>query len=278
MPQISVNGQQVNITDTNQQDSRGFSIFSGPDGALYTQQDGTFVLSRPADIASTLPSTGDENIDKLIGAFEQGVQSTNKRINPQITFNPGEISGFLDQAIAELNPFFQSQFKAIRTDLEEGLGELQQSLDLQAEAQAQGFRGGLKDIRESAAERGLGISGVRASQEREFAESTSRGIEQATNQALASSRIAGREVERRIGTENLASVNIPGIRALDVSGFQPGITFAKQAAEKTTDRKPLFELSKEPVKGSLVKQQQVEQRVRASEIEAQERTRRLNTT
>ena len=266
------------LTDTGQRDARGFAIFTGPDGSLFTDQNGKIVLSRKASISDSLPSTGNPQADDLLRGLEEGIstaEESGKFLNREITFNPGEIQGFLDQAVSELSPFFQSQFKSLRKDLEEGLGELQQSFDLQAESQAQQFRGGLTDIRESEAERGRGISGIKATKEREFAEAAGRGIKQTQQAVEASARRLGTQTERVAGTRNLQDVNIPGIRKLDISGFTPGITFAKQAATRSQETKPLFQLSKD-VTGTLESQFEQKKQARSTELQTAERSRRLN--
>lgn len=266
------------LRDLNRTDARGFPIFEGPDGALFTQQPQGIVLSRPARISDSLPSTGDPTADELLRGIEDGIDKAAERgrlINEAITFSPEELSSFLDQAVDELSPFFQSQFKAVRQDLEEGLAELGQSFELAAQGRAQAFRGGLRDIRETAAERGLGISGIRARQEREFAESTQRGIESASQQVLSSARIAGREAESQVGTRQLQGLQVSGIRSLDISGFVPGITFAQEATRRKPELKPLFELSKD-ITGTLESQFEQKKRARATELEGAARERRLS--
>jgi hypothetical protein len=175
-------------------------------------------------------STGDPNLDALLGQFDQLLQNQaaqGKQFDPNIELTPDVVKKFLDQATKEVSPYYQNQIKVIRKDLDNNLGELMKAYQLSKQQAESDFKANLSAKREQLAGDGLAYSGVRGQQEQKLREDTSRSLESAANSAASKARSAILDTESKIGSRNLNNLSFSGLTEFDADtagsgGFTSG--------------------------------------------------------
>ncbi len=168
--------------------------------------------------------------DMMSGSLDSLVQS-GQMINPSIEITPQVANQFLNQATAELSPYYNEQVNFLKQDLADQVKEAERT-----------FKESKNVLSETAAEGGFGFSGYRGKKEVELGEATQRAF-----------KMIGTAAERTLGSSALSGFNFGSVNTptSDLSGNQ---------------NMPLYTLS-EGLMGSLNKEKQTNIRNRASQLE-----------
>ena len=177
-------------------------------------------------------STGISDLDQLYNTLAQYLEKlieSGNTINPSVELNPEVVQEFINQAEAEVGPYFSSQIALVKDDLSATLSGLQRQFEQEkAQSEAQ-FRQQLEGSRESFAGAGLAQSGVRGRAELEAQQAQQRSLDFGATQASEAAGQAVRRAEAQVGTGNLPSFSGLGFSAPTVSlegrgGYSPGRT------------------------------------------------------
>ena len=274
------------LTETNDRDARGNQVLRGADGSLYTSQGGRIVLSRPGPGSSPTTSnidTGSPELDEFAQTLEaqlrQFVGDGQTSISDTIEITPEKAQEFVDQALKELDPFYQNQFKSFRKDFEESVVDLQATFEANVGSVTSQVRPALRTFRDQLGERGLAQSGQRVRGENQLVSAAQRSLDSLTRGVQSTARKSIRTTERNIGSRNLEGLAVPNLNVTNFANFRPGETALRDVQGQATTT-PLFELS-EDVTGRLEEEREKNLRLRGSELETafrgQEARRLFNT-
>ncbi len=187
-----------------------------------------------------------------------------KVINPDIEITPQKLQEFMDQAVTELDPFYQEQIGLVKTDLKTSLGRIQEDFDRSVERAEEPFLEGLSAQDEAEAQAGTTFGSERARREGQIIGGQQDLIDDALRGSSRRIEDISSQAERTIGSSNLSSILSPSLRGTTVSraGFTPG--------ERSLSFTPQGNLL-----GTLPKKREVDIRTRASELEDTERRQRI---
>jgi hypothetical protein len=223
--------------------------------ASHTTPQGTPIGTQDnAGTGTTGYSTGNSQLDEILKSFNDLLQTqlgsgkliTEKDITPQM------IQDWANQASAELEPYYQQQFKAIQSEVNAGFQALQESYNLSIQEQEAKFRQNLGLQRETEASKGTAFSGGRRARANELVASTDRSLQGIENQYLGQGRTLG-QAEKVIGSNAFGTapqINQYGASLGGAGGLQSrsltslynpitGITgsLERERAEKILNRK-----------------------------------------
>lgn len=231
----------------------------------------TYVPPTPVQNTSTKYSTGNSQLDALLGEMQGYLDkliSSGKTVNPNIELTPAEIQGFLDQASTEINPYYKSQFDVIKKDLSSNLDLLQKSYELNKENSLSDFTKSLGASRESASGAGTIFSGVRGKNEQQLVDAENRILKGQDLQTKQSAQNAVTTAERQIGSRNLSDITLPTFNSVTASNSGLG----SFVPSRTLDY-----FSSGGITGSLEREQTTAVQSRAANLEeAARKTRALN--
>lgn len=237
---------QYGLTDTNQ---------------LTKDASGNYVPITPS-------TTGNPDLDAILEQMNtilNTIVAQGQKVNPDIELTPAEVQAFLDQASTEIDPYYKSQFEAIKGNLSSNLTYLQKQYDIGQKQKEASFIQSLATGRETAAGAGTIFSGQRAKGEQLLAQAQGREL---TAAGLSAEQQAGglaRTAEQQIGTRSLADLGLPTF-----SMYAP--TTVGQGAFTLGGRMPYF--TPGAVTGTMEREQQVAKLTRQSELEQAERAKR----
>jgi hypothetical protein len=186
---------------------------SAPTGAMNYSQ--WRAAPAPTSVSTTNSATGDPNLDSLLGRLDQMIQdqaTQGNRFNPNIELTPDVVRQFLDQATAEIGPYYGGQINAIRDQLNTSLSNLQQKYDLSKEGQLASFQQNLNQTRENLAAGGAAQSGFRGQQEQQLQQGMDRSL---TGLGLDTAQAANNLVNS--ARNSIGTSNLPGLPTL--SGY-----------------------------------------------------------
>lgn len=181
-------------------------------------------------IASTLPSTGNPQLDALLSHLDDFVQqniANGQKINPNIELTPDEVQKFIDKASGEVAPYYQNIIRSVKDDLTKNLQYMQKQYDLDKQQKEAQFKSDLGNQRESAAGAGLTFSGSRNLGEQTAAATQDRTLQSSALAAGKAAQDAISSTEQKIGSRNLSDLQIPGMTDYTASlegngGFNTG--------------------------------------------------------
>lgn len=154
-------------------------------------------------------NTGDPNTDALLQEIYDKFQG--QQLNPDIEITPELAKQFLDEASKRVSPYYTSRIDLIRDDLNRNLDQLQSSYDLQKQQDESQFKQNLGAKRESLAGAGLAFSGNRGAAEQSMVEGQNRQLKANAQAAAGKAAEAISGVEAKIGSRNLAGLNMPNM-------------------------------------------------------------------
>lgn len=171
-------------------------------------------------VEGQFPTTGDPKLDAILAEMQKKVndaQANGQMINPNIELTPAEIKKFLDQATSEIDPYYASQIAAIRKNLDMSLDELQKSYDLQKQQNEADFKANLGVQQEQLADTGLAFSGARKQRENALVSDQNRMLEDKAASASSKAASAILDTETKIGSRNLANLQMPNLVQYEAS-------------------------------------------------------------
>lgn len=201
-------------------------------------------------------TTGDPKLDAIYSQLSDFLHSqieAGQTINPNIQLTPADVQKFIDQASAEVDPYYKSQIDAIKGDLATNLNYLSQQYTLKNQAEGQSFQKNLADTRESLAGNGLAFSGVRGQQENNLQTSEQNTLDSSAAAASKAASDAASAAGKQIGSRNLSDLNAPTLSgySADLSGnggvnatralnyFNPGNTTGSLEYAANADKRNL---------------------------------------
>jgi len=169
--------------------------------------------------------TGNADLNAILDSM-QGVLTSiidsGKIINPKVDITPERLTELTDQVSNELDPYYKSQFDAIKNDLSLDLGQLSDQYNQAVESQKASFTQTLASQRESEAGRGTIFSGGRKTREQQLAESGQRSMEGLSSSLEYQAGKAGTAVERTLGSEALGGSSLASYSPRSVSTLGEG--------------------------------------------------------
>lgn len=168
--------------------------------------------------------TGNETLNEWLKAVQDIIAS--KTVNPRIEITPEKLAEFTSQVAAELDPYYQSQFEAIKEDLSADLTYLSDQYNQATRSQEEQFKQTLAGQRETEAGRGTIFGGERLTREQSLAQQSQRNIEALGTGLSYQAGRAGRATERTIGSLGLAGLTSPtwtpySISTIGRGGYTP---------------------------------------------------------
>lgn len=215
--------------------------------------------------------TGNELLDetlKGISSYLDSIKSQGMKLNPNVEITPEITQKFLTQAETELEPYYSSQIKAIRTDLIKNLESLQKGYVSQKAKAESEFRDSLASSQEDFAGRGLAFSGQRQKTEQQFGESTGRYFEDLARTYQEKGTEMGSTAQRTIGSSNL-DLSYPSIES-----YKPNI--GTDFTLSSTGSRTLF-APESGVIGSLERERLAAKEARRADLEKSYRANRALT-
>lgn len=213
--------------------------------------------------------TGNAQLDQLLNTMKSWVtslQAQGKVVNPSIEITPEIMKGFLDQAETEIDPYYKSQFSAIKSDLQSNLDYLAKDYELNKQNQQAQFRNQLGLQRENEAEKGTLFSGGRRERVNTLTGAYNRQLQSDELGFLNKTRGLGTTAERSIGSSNISDIKIPTVNSYQARTLGEG-DFS------TSGTRPLFN-PQSGIKGSLEFENLANKRSYASMLEGAYRTKR----
>lgn len=165
-------------------------------------------------------TTGNVQLDQLLGTLKSYLDlqtAAGKKVNPNIVLDAATMDKFLTQASNEIDPYYASQIKAIKSDLVNNFDEMKANYDLAMEGQQSNFRESLGLQRESEAGKGTLFSGGRKTRADELVAKQNRNLKALESQYLSNARQTGTTAERQLGSQNLAGFTAPTINTYTAS-------------------------------------------------------------
>ena len=180
-------------------------------------------------VGDTGYTTGNNDLDAILTSMQDILTSiidSGQIVNPNIDITPEMTQQWLDQASAEIDPYYQNQFNAIRDDLNTDLTYLGNQYSQAIKANEASFKEALATQREAEAGAGTIFSGGRKLREQSLAGQAERNIEGLTSTLGYQAQKAGTEAERTIGSANLSNLSLSGYSPYSVStsgqgGYNP---------------------------------------------------------
>jgi len=157
--------------------------------------------------------TGDPTLNAILASVNKllsDAEAQGKKINPNADLET-LAKAALDEAIATVDPYYASQVKSIRADLEQGITSLAKEYELAKEEKAAQYRQSLGIQQETEAGKGTIFSGGRIQRERELGASAARSFESLATQTAEAARAAGQTTEKTIGSLGLTGYQMPTI-------------------------------------------------------------------
>jgi len=204
-------------------------------------------------------ATGIPELDATMKMMEDYMEQLIKNgqiINPDVTFTPEEIAGFVAQASQELDPYYAQQLKIATDNFLREIGYDVESLKLTQEQAEKQYQRNLRSLGEEMAESGFAYSGLRKEKERQLAEETQQAIQEKRRPLEYGAGSKAREFAQLWGTENVPGAELPGL---------PSITPGVETWLKTTANQPLYQLSTD-IYGGLVGSKEKEKTLKTREL------------
>lgn len=203
----------------------------------------------------------------LLGMDAQGLGlNPNVPITPQsaqefLTFASQNIGAFLGQAKKEIAPYYQTQLKLAADSLGKNLGFNEDQLALNEKNIQQKYSDTLKNIGESAADRGFAQSGIRNLDESNLARDTQQNIDQGRRTLAYNEGNTVGNFAQRFGSSNLPTVG---------SSVAPRVIAGQDQFDLSGPASPFYQLSPDVYNGLTGSEQFAEtsaENQRASQLE-----------
>lgn len=199
-----------------------FPVVNGDYNAAMANAQSSLKQAQSQQSQSQQSITGNPMLDSWIEALQKIVDSNleaNKIINPNITIDAITAQKFIDEAATQIDPYYSSQMKAAKSDLDVSFQELQKSYDQAKAEKEQQFKQSLGSQQEQEAGVGTIFSGGRTRREGEMAQATDRSLQALQDSTLSRGRTLGTSAERSIGSLGLTGISTPTIQGYKTSGL-----------------------------------------------------------
>jgi len=172
------------------------------------------------NIPEPIYDTGNEDLNNIIKSINdvlKTITDSGKIVNPNIDITPDLVKQWADQASAELDPYYKSQFDAIKDDLSTDLTYLTEQYSQVRKTQEATFKQNLATQRESESGAGTIFSGERLTREQQLAQGAERNMESLGTTMGYQAGKAGAAAERTIGSGGLTGLTSPTYSPISVS-------------------------------------------------------------
>jgi len=204
---------------------------------------------------NTLPPEIQGLVNQLTRMLEKTLES-GQVLNPDIELTPERLKEFTDQAITELEPYYQEVMNQAKGDIEISLNRLSEDYKREVSRAEEPFKEGLATQAESEAQAGLTYGSERGLRERQNVQSQQRSLDDVFRGVERGVQDTARAGERFLGSGFLSGLQSPQ--------FSPFIANT-QGFQQTTPR-TLFNLQG-GLMGEKPKQREVDIRTRAKDLE-----------
>lgn len=146
-----------------------------------------------------------------------------KVVNPNIELTPAENQKLLEQARAEIDPYYQEKITGMKQDFQTSISRLMEDYNKGVTRRADQFKTTLEDQAETEADRGLAFSSGRKERLDRTINLENNALSDAATSLTRTGEDQARSLERNIGTSGLRSLNIPGLTTYSASesGYNP---------------------------------------------------------
>lgn len=155
-------------------------------------------------------------------------------VNPNIEITPEQVQAFIDQAEAEVEPYYSNIIRVAKDSLNRGLQDLQKQYELDKQAFEANFKQNLDTRREDLAGRGLAFSGNRGRQEQNMADAANLSLEKSAQSASQAAQNAVSAAEVKLGSRNITDLSLPNLSQYTASTSGAGSVSASRTLPFST--------------------------------------------
>lgn len=221
-------------------------------------------LSEQKDRFDSLPDEMKAVLLGLSNNLAKAIES-GKVVNPEVEITPEKSKEFLDQAVSELEPYYQEKYSVLRSDVEKSAGRLIEDYKTGVTRRQPAFKKTLDDQAQAEAESGTVYSSGRLDREQRTVDLENQTLEDAAKTTFRGVEDVGRAFEKEAGSERARTLNIPGLES-----FRATPTGYTQSNPTRSLYQPFTS-----IEGSLAKEKKVAQKTRQSELEGAYRSGRI---
>lgn len=219
-----------------------------------------------AQIGNTVSGQGNlpPELQGVLGALERQLDELAARgqmVNPNVQITPAQAAKFLDQAEAEIDPYYRTQLRLAREFFMRDMGFKQGQLSRFEEETQRNYEERFRNLADTSADRGFALSGIRQREEQELAGETQRSLDERRAQLAQEAGSAARTFAQRYG---LGGVVPPQVRSL------PQVSPGESTFALSEQRSPFYEISPNVYEGLVGSDEFARRgavRTRASELE-----------
>ena len=219
------------------------------------------VTSTPA------PGAQNEELFNVLKTYLDELQRRGMAVNPNVEITPEKLAEFTAKAQSEIAPYYANQLKVARDEFLRSAGYASEDIQLMERRLEQQYGKALRNVGESAADRGFAQSGIRQEEERELASDTQNQIDDRRRQLSFDATGQAGQFARQFGTSNLPTVS--------PLGGAPRVLSGQSSWQQGAAQSPFYSLSDsvyQGLKGTQEFEQDVATRNRTSELEGAYRT------
>ena len=190
--------------------------------------------------------------------------SAGKVVNPDVEITPEKSKEFLDQAVSELEPYYQEKYTVLKSDVDKSAGRLIEDFRKGVDRRKDVFKKTLEDTAQAEAESGTVYSSGRIEREARTVDLENQALSDAETTTARGVEDIGRTFEKEAGSDRARTLNIPGLESFRATptGYSPGPT------------RSLFQPFTSIV-GNIAKERDVATKTRQSELEKTYRAGRV---
>jgi hypothetical protein len=217
-----------------------------------------------------LPATFDTWPPEIQATYLSAVNAQTKAIesgkvvNPNIELSPEILRKFKDQAIAELDPYYQEKFSLLDNEFNTSIDRLMADYNKNMGRVDTTFKQTLGTQAQSEAEQGTAFSSGRQDRQARTVDLQNQALTDTTTEAQRLAQDTATSYEKLAGSDKLRSLNIPGL-----TNYQASTSGVSQAGTRSLYN-PLGNIAL----GEYNKQKETDLASRASELEKTYRANR----
>lgn len=181
-------------------------------------------------------------------SLEKAIEA-GKVVNPNIEITPKQLQQFYDQAVSELDPYYQEQYSTLEGDLKLSLNRMVDDYTRSVQRAEDPFKQALATQAENEAQQGTAFSSERNRREATNVLGQNQALDDAFRSTQRSAQDLLRGYESKVGTSKARSLSLPSLsqysantqgfntgqsRSLD-PGLLGGISFGSLGAERETN-------------------------------------------
>jgi len=252
-------GETLEETSGNVQDLSMYDSYINNDAFLKEQFEDQNIKDNFSKMSPTLQMAYLQMMKSLGAQVEAG-----KVINPNIEITPEQVKKFTDQAISELDPYYQEQISNYKQDLDTSISRLTEDFETGVRNAEDPFKRNLEVVAENEAQAGTVYGSERKKREDINVQNQQQAIDEVSKGLGRDVEDSYTKAERTLGSDVLSGIKTPKIAEYKVSN---------QGISKTGSR-DLFD-PKGGMIGSLQKEKTTAVKSRSSELEEDYRKQRI---